>query len=186
MAEPHEWVTPSVPCFAVVGKVNMGKSAVLATLLEEDDDRIIRISPEPGETTRCQRLSLVLDGVERLRFIDTPGFQQPIEALRAIRALNEDARTAPGLATLRRFVEAYRGTLPGTDREVDFLRFGRVALVYQTLDQTEVGMWNPQTEEWEQLPREYVGQITQGIRIAREQAAPDLIRLPITTAEAAE
>ena len=84
MAEPHEWVTPSVPCFAVVGKVNMGKSAVLATLLEEDDDRIIRISPEPGETTRCQRLSLVLDGVERLRFIDTPGFQQPIEALRAM------------------------------------------------------------------------------------------------------
>jgi septal ring factor EnvC (AmiA/AmiB activator) len=86
-----------------------------------------------------------------------------------------------------RTIEAYRGVLPGEEgREVDFLRFGRVALVYQTLDQTEVGMWNPQTEEWEQLPREYVGQITQGIRIAREQAAPDLIRLPITTAEAAE
>ncbi len=86
-----------------------------------------------------------------------------------------------------RTIEAYRGVLPGEEgREVDFLRFGRVALVYQTLDQTEVGMWNPQTEEWEELPREYVGQITQGIRIAREQAAPDLIRLPITTAEAAE
>ena len=86
-----------------------------------------------------------------------------------------------------RTIEAYRGVLPGEEgREVDFLRFGRVALLYQTLDQTEVGMWNPQTGEWEQLPREYVGQITQGIRIAREQAAPDLIRLPITTAEAAE
>lgn len=102
------WVTPEVPCFAVVGKVNMGKSAVLATLLEEDDDRIIRISPEPGETTRCQRLSLVLDGVERLRFIDTPGFQQPVAALRAIRALHGDDTTTPGLDALAGFVEHYR------------------------------------------------------------------------------
>jgi len=103
-ASPGAWVTDAVPCFAVVGKVNMGKSAVLATLLEEDDDRIIRISPEPGETTRCQRLSLVLDGIERLRFIDTPGFQQPIEALRAIRTLHGDGHGTPGLDTLRAFV----------------------------------------------------------------------------------
>ena len=59
---PHTpWLAPDAPTFAVVGKVNMGKSAVLATLLEEDDDAIIRISSEPGETTRCQRLSLILD-----------------------------------------------------------------------------------------------------------------------------
>ena len=108
--QPAEWVTTEVPCFAVVGKVNMGKSAVLATLLEEDDDRIIRISPEPGETTRCQRLSLVLDGAERLRFIDTPGFQQPIEALRAIRALHGSQTGTPGLATLQSFVDEYRDT----------------------------------------------------------------------------
>ncbi|MES1923755.1 DUF3482 domain-containing protein [Salinisphaera sp. T31B1] len=105
---PGQWVTDEVPCFAVVGKVNMGKSAVLATLLEEDDDRIIRISPEPGETTRCQRLSLVLDGVERLRFIDTPGFQRPVDALRAIRGLHGNDQTTPGLDVLRRFVERYR------------------------------------------------------------------------------
>lgn len=115
---PGEWVTPDVPCYAVVGKVNMGKSAVLATLLEEDDDRVIRISPEPGETTRCQRLSLVLDGVERLRFIDTPGFQQPVEALRAIRRIHADAEgsssaapaTTPGLPALRKFVKTYGAT----------------------------------------------------------------------------
>ncbi|AWN15968.1 DUF3482 domain-containing protein [Salinisphaera sp. LB1] len=102
------WVSPGVPTFAVVGKVNMGKSAVLATLLEEDDDAIIRISAEPGETTRCQRLSLVLDGIERLRFIDTPGFQQPIEALRAIRALAADPARGPGPETLAAFVDRYR------------------------------------------------------------------------------
>lgn len=104
------WVAPDVPTFAVVGKVNMGKSAVLATLLEEDDDTIIRISAEPGETTRCQRLSLVLNGQERLRFIDTPGFQQPIEALRAIRELADDPARGPGPDTLAAFVARYRRT----------------------------------------------------------------------------
>lgn len=111
----NRWVTPDVPCFAVVGKVNSGKSAVLATLLEEDDDRVIRISPEPGETTGCQRLSLVLDGAERLRFIDTPGFQQPIEALRAIRAMHGDDASTPGPETLRRFVEQHDAAGEFTD-----------------------------------------------------------------------
>src|SRR5699024_233787 len=83
-------------------------SDLLATLLEEDDDRIIRISPEPGETTRCQPLSLVLDGVERLRFIDTPGFQQPIAAMRAITALQGRAGDTPDHDTFRRFVREYR------------------------------------------------------------------------------
>lgn len=104
IADARVPVTTDIPCYAVVGKVNMGKSAVLATLLEEDDDRIIRISPEPGETTRCQMLSLVLDDVERLRFIDTPGFQRPIEAMRRIQALHGDGHGTPSQTTLQRFV----------------------------------------------------------------------------------
>lgn len=113
MPESPVPVTTAIPCYAVVGKVNMGKSAVLATLLEEDDDRIIRISPEPGETTRCQMLSLVLDGIECLRFFDTPGFQQPIEAMRAIRSLQGDAGSVPDRTVLQRFVRQCR------DRFVD-------------------------------------------------------------------
>lgn len=102
--DPQVDVTTAIPCYAVVGKVNTGKSAVLATLLEEDDDRLIRISPEPGETTHCQPLSLVLDGCEYLRFIDTPGFQQPIAAMRAIQALQPVAGRAPDRTVLARFV----------------------------------------------------------------------------------
>lgn len=112
------WMAADAPTFAVVGKVNMGKSAVLATLLEEDDDTVIRISAEPGETTRCQRLSLVLDGRERLRFIDTPGFQQPIEALRTLREMAADDPRGPGPDTLARFVAAYRDS----DEFVDEVR----------------------------------------------------------------
>ena len=93
---------PEVPTFAVVGRVNMGKSAVIATLLEIDDNELVRISPTPGETTRCQPHRVVFGDRECVRFIDTPGFSRPVEALRAIQRIHGEG--TPGLETLRKFV----------------------------------------------------------------------------------
>ncbi len=83
-----------------------------------------------------------------------------------------------------RTIESYRGTLKLDDREttVDFLRFGRIALVYQSLDEAYSGMWNHQTRSWSPLDSSYRSSIRQGLRIARKQAAPDLIRLPLPAA----
>ena len=97
-----EWVQPNVPAFAVVGRVNMGKSAVLATLLEIDDNDRIRVSPTPGETTRCQHYPVAFCGRECVRFIDTPGFSQPIEAMREIQRIHGPG--TPGLPAIRAFV----------------------------------------------------------------------------------
>jgi hypothetical protein len=85
-----------------------------------------------------------------------------------------------------RTIEAYRSMLERGDREikVDFLRFGRIALVYQTPDGTEAGVWNQKTRSWEALDPRYRGAIRDGLRIARKQAAPDLIRLPLPAPEA--
>ncbi|BDS08025.1 hypothetical protein NT6N_30650 [Oceaniferula spumae] len=94
---------PKVPVFAVVGKVNAGKSSVLATLLEVDDDRVIRISATPGETTHCQVLPLEFDGEERIRFIDTPGFSRPLEAMREIQRIH--GHGPPNLESVKKFVE---------------------------------------------------------------------------------
>lgn len=105
-----QWTHTELPCFAVVGRVNTGKSAVLATLLEIDDDAIIRVSPTPGETTNVQILPLKLDGKERVRFLDTPGFQQPIEAKFAIQQIAGD-RT-PNLADISTFIERYANQFP--------------------------------------------------------------------------
>lgn len=91
-----------VPTFAVVGRVNMGKSAVIATLLEIDDNELVRISPTPGETTRCQPHRVVFGDRECVRFIDTPGFSRPVEALRAIQQIHGEG--TPGLESLREFV----------------------------------------------------------------------------------
>jgi len=82
-----EKLTETPPRFAVVGKVNAGKSSVLATLLEVDDDQLLRISATPGETTECQEFPVSFDKKEWIRFIDTPGFSRPIEAMKAIQEL---------------------------------------------------------------------------------------------------
>lgn len=83
-----------------------------------------------------------------------------------------------------RTIEAYRGRLDrdGSSKTVDFLRIGRLVLAYQTLDGTEIGVWNPRTGAWEELPERYRLEIRRGLRIARKQAAPDLIILPVPPA----
>jgi hypothetical protein len=87
-----------------------------------------------------------------------------------------------------RTIEAYKGNLDleGATREVDFLRVGRTALLYQSVDGEIYGMWNQTQREWAPLSAEYRNQIRTGIKIARKQIAPNLLLLPITAPEAAE
>ena len=68
----------TVPEFAIIGHPNEGKSSVLSTLAEDDS---VRISPFPGETVVCQTFPVRIDGREVIRFIDTPGFQNPRDTL---------------------------------------------------------------------------------------------------------
>ena len=84
-----------------------------------------------------------------------------------------------------RSIEAYRSTIQseGETKTVDFLRFGRIALVYQTLDGSESGVWDQQKREWVPLDDSYRTSIRDGLRIARRQSAPDLIRLPLPAAQ---
>lgn len=84
-----------------------------------------------------------------------------------------------------RTIESYRGTIDtnGTPREVEFLRIGRIALYYTTLDGAESGAWDTRQSQWIPLSNSYHAQLDRAAKIAKEQAAPDLIRLPITTAE---
>jgi hypothetical protein len=79
-------------------------------------------------------------------------------------------------ADFSRSTEAYDGRLG--DRRVDFLRVGRVLLAYQTPDRAETGFWNRNTGEWE-VANEYRNDVVEGLRIARKQAAPNLLHLPL-------
>ncbi len=76
-----------VPEFAIVGHPNEGKSSVLSTLSEDDS---VRVSPTPGETTECRSFPVTIDGREVIRFIDTPGFQNPRRTLAWMRSWRGD------------------------------------------------------------------------------------------------
>jgi hypothetical protein len=87
-----------------------------------------------------------------------------------------------------RNIEAYSGDLEkeGRKRTVDFLRAGRVALVYATLDGDETGYWDGKDRAWKTLPREYNEPVLHALRVARKQAPPDMVRLPVPAPEAAQ
>ncbi|HCM04426.1 MAG TPA: hypothetical protein DIC30_00270 [Oceanospirillales bacterium] len=80
-----------------------------------------------------------------------------------------------------RTIKTYRSTinLAGTEREVDFLRVGRLSLMFLSLDGESLGIWDQQSKEWEPLEGDYKGKLIGALRIAREQAAPSLMKIPV-------
>ncbi len=82
-------------------------------------------------------------------------------------------------------IEAYKGEIEmnGNKMPVDFLRLGRVSLYYQRLDGSESGFWDKAAKSWQSLPDNYRNSIRNGLRIARKEAAPDLLTLPVPAAE---
>ncbi len=87
-----------------------------------------------------------------------------------------------------RTIEAYRGELTenGNSRTVDFLRIGRIVFLYQTLDRDETGMWDQKAHKWVVLSDSYRNPVRQGLRMARKQIAPDLLKLPVPAPEIAQ
>ena len=86
-----------------------------------------------------------------------------------------------------RNIEAYNGQLKNSDqvRTVEFLRIGRIALIYRTFDGEEAGYWDVAARKWELLPADYNSAIAKGFRIAKKEAPPDLIKIPVSAPEPA-
>lgn len=99
-----------VPRFAVVGRVNKGKSSVIATLAE--DDRVA-ISPLPGTTKRCAEYPVAVDDEVQFVLVDTPGFEDAPAALAWLE------RTSPSADERRERVEAFVTAHEGTDAFVE-------------------------------------------------------------------
>ncbi len=81
-----------------------------------------------------------------------------------------------------RTIEAYEGKVGQGEeaRTVTFLKIGRVAFMYQTLDGSRSFVWNQPAKQWDELAGSYDTELTVAIRMAREQIPPDLIFIPVT------
>lgn len=118
------------------------------------------------------------DRVERLRDMmqraDVSVAEKMRSVLEAYQIENEYGRS----------IEAYKGNLELDDgaRQVDFLRIGRIGLYFRTEDGEHSGRWNHRTGEWESIGGGVRRDIRNGLRIAREQIAPDLLMLPLPAA----
>ena len=80
-----------------------------------------------------------------------------------------------------RTLEAYRDELDlgGQKVTVDILRLGRIGLYYQTLDGRDAAYWNQRQQSW--IPIKTTGKLAmrRALRVANQQAAPELLELPI-------
>jgi len=124
----------------------------------------------PGE--RSKRIERLRAMMERSDVTSAEKFRRVIEAYQIE---TEYGRT----------IEAYKGALEvaGAIREVDFLRVGRVALLYQSVGGEHTGAWDRAGAEWRALPPQiYKQHVARGLRVARKQVAPDLLVLPIEAA----
>lgn len=143
----------------------------------------------------------MIDALEEFVRLDLPFLEDERRTrIAALRAMMERADVLPA-EKFRRVLEAYqveieygntieaykgRVEIDGRTHEVDFLRIGRIALLYQGRDGAYTGAWDRQSGQWRRLTGDlYRREVARGLRMARKQAAPDLLMLPVPAAEAA-
>ena len=85
-----------------------------------------------------------------------------------------------------RKLDNYKDTIEieGQQREVNVLRVGRLALVYQSSDESLTGAWDNNTDEWVPLDNSYRNPTRKGLKIANRLATVDMLELPIQNPEA--
>ena len=79
-----------------------------------------------------------------------------------------------------RTIEAYEGRMGEGDgaRTVQFLRVGRVVLMYQTPDREETGYWDAKNKAWV-VDNDYEGAFEKNLAVAKKIGAPDLLIVPV-------
>ena len=134
------------------------------------------------------------DSLEKFVILDLPFHQE--ERIVAVLDLKQRLRS-PDISVSAKFrilleayqleqdygsnIETWRGPLQqdGEELSVQYLRVGRVALYYQSLDGSSSGYWDPQQQQWFLLEARYNRGLIQALRVAENITAPQLLNLPL-------
>jgi ABC-type transporter Mla subunit MlaD len=122
---------------------------------------------------RRQRVARLRDNLKRADLSAAEKFRQVLEAYKI------ESEYGSRIDSYTEIVN-----VEGQDREVNILRVGRIALLYQTADQQVTGVWNQKTHQWLTLDdRQSRRAVAKGIRMARKQVAVDMLSLPVLAPE---
>ncbi len=94
----------SQPVFAVVGRVNRGKSSIVSTLAADES---VQIEARPGTTQRNREYPMQVGDRTLYTLVDTPGFERARHVLAWLRA--HETNTAERASVVRRFVAEHAG-----------------------------------------------------------------------------
>ena len=173
----------------------------LNTQLKSQQEQIVLLEQQLGEidATGAQITALIqkmFESLEAFLAADLP-FLDPTQAgpdtrqerIERLRNLMAD-ETQSNAERYRRLLEAYqieldygrtmaayRGKLQD-GRDADFVRVGRVSLMYRTLDGEEAGYWDAEQKNWV-VDNDYNKAIENAVLIATKQVAPDLVAVPV-------
>ena len=144
----------------------------------------------------------MLDSAEQFIELDYPFH---LDERRARVAFARDAITNPAVSIAERFrqvlvlyqtenaygrtVETYPDSieLADTARDVNIVRIGRVALMYQSTDRQFTGTWDKNARTWVELPAgEYRTAAQTATRVAAQLDAPKVIDIPVHAPESAQ
>ena len=80
-----------------------------------------------------------------------------------------------------RTVDSYEGEVdtPEGPLNVEFLRVGRMAFIYKTADDSVLRIFDRESGEFVDLDRSFLPDVQFGLRVAKEQTAPDLLTIPV-------
>jgi hypothetical protein len=180
-------------------------NARLQRQIDNQQERIAEIDDSIDQVTVISRqmtplIIRMIDGLEKFVELDVPFHMEERQQRIAFLRSNLDRSDVSVAEKFRqvleaykieneygRKIDAYKGSveIDGAERDVNFLRVGRVALLYQTTDTEISGAWDQASRMWVPLERgAYRNAIMKGLRIARKEASIDLLNLPIPAPEA--
>jgi len=138
----------------------------------------------PAEKMR-QALSLYSVEVGYGQTMEAYGGAHPISenAGKRMAACRDDAKSAVCGLDKKQLEEVDRGApldeLTTRIVDGDYLRYGRVALVFMTYDAADSYRYDPVSKAWEKLSIAKTLEVRRAIRIAKGQAAPGVVTAPV-------
>lgn len=177
-------------------------NTLLQTQIDDQNRELAELRTSIDQVTVIERqilplMTRMITGLERFIELDVPFLlEERLERIRSLRTLlgRSDVTTAEQFRNVMEAwqiendygatSESYTAELQvnGTNREVNFLKVGRLALVYLTPDGGNAGAWDQRTREWVPLNAEDREAIRRGLNVLNS-GSPELFMIPVAPPE---